>query len=254
MEKDLLRLDALLKLIFTKYGTRITQPAVLLSGGIDSSIITVLAQHYYPQVTPYCLTTQNSQDRPFVDLLCQTLHLQPTYITPTEDQIIKAVQILKPLLNENNIPPNLTQLSLAVATYLALVKIAKNGYEDVFSGQGPDILFAGYARYRKAVSLNQAIIQDLPGLEIDQKREALIANIFGLKLHYPYLDQRVIDFSLSLPPNSKIYNGVDKYLLRQYGKYLKLPQEIVNRPKKAFQHSTGIAKKVCAIQRVKMTR
>jgi len=84
---------------------------------------------------------------------------------------------------------------------------------------------------------------------VDQKRDQAIASSLGINLKTPYLDPNFIDFSLKIPPKEKLIKNfegkpLEKSLLRNLGKQMGLPKEIVSRPKKSFQYSTGIQKEV----------
>ena len=92
--------------------------------------------------------------------------------------------------------------------------------------------------------MENEIKKDLVLLETDKKRDGAMANHFGITLLNPYLEQDFVDFSLSVPSELKLKDGVEKYFMRKWGKTRGLPQEIVVRPKKAFQYSTGLQKKV----------
>ena len=81
-------------------------------------------------------------------------------------------------------------------------------------------------------------------LEIDKKRDGIVAKNFGLTLYNPYLEKEFVDFCLTIPQKFKLQKGIEKYILREFSRKKGLPSKIVNRPKKAFQYSTGIQKLV----------
>jgi asparagine synthase (glutamine-hydrolysing) len=55
----------------------------------------------------------------------------------------------------------------------------------------------------------------------------------SLELRAPFLDPRVIDFLLSVPPDMKLRGGTRKYLLRRVMAD-RIPSEVVDRPKRGF--------------------
>lgn len=242
MEKQLTRLDEIFKNIFAHYRTKIKNPAVLLSGGIDCSVIAFWVKKTFSAFTPVCLISSESKDDFYMEIACRFLKSKPVWVEFTQEEIVANLELVKKVLVSKKIKPDLTQLSLALASYFVFKKISSLGIKSVFSGQGPDILLAGYHRYRTAENLNQAIRQDLPMLEIDRKREEGIAQIFPLEIIYPYLEKQFVDFCMNLPSELKLHQSEDKYLLRCYGRKIGLPIKIVNRPKKAFQYSCGIHK------------
>ncbi|MDO9028033.1 MAG: asparagine synthase-related protein, partial [Candidatus Roizmanbacteria bacterium] len=150
--------------------------------------------------------------------------------------------LVKNLLIKAKVEPDLTNLSLALGYFLIFKKIKNEGFKFVFTGQGPDILFAGYHRYRMLSESQcvRAIREDLPLLEIDKRRDSAIAGFFGLKLINPYLESEFVKLALEIPVKYKIKDKIEKYIVRQYAKSIGLPDDLATRPKKAFQYSTGI--------------
>lgn len=71
----------------------------------------------------------------------------------------------------------------------------------------------------------------LPEKFLMKADKATMANSIEERL--PFLDKNLVEFAFSLPPNLKIKNGVDKYILRMAVRNL-LPQEIVSRKKQGF--------------------
>jgi asparagine synthase (glutamine-hydrolysing) len=68
----------------------------------------------------------------------------------------------------------------------------------------------------------------------------------GLELQSPFAYLPLVDYALSIPISLKlrlIGDGVvRKYILRRLAASWKLPESVVNRPKKAVQYSTGVQK------------
>lgn len=240
----------LLDQIFLKIKRKIGngKVAVLASGGIDSSIITYFVKKYFNKSFLFSVGTADNADFYFVDLLNKFIKNPLKKIFVSESEVNKAKKIVMPILEKNNLPDDITQISLAISFFLVLKEVKKQKIDYVFTGQGPDILLAGYHKYKNIPldQLNTQIKKDLSLLEIDKKRDQTIANHFKIKLINPYLKEDFINFSLSVPDKFKI-NKIDgefyeKYILRKVGERLKLPKEIILRHKKALQYSTGIRK------------
>jgi len=240
------RIDQILGQVFFQYTQKIKEPvAVLVSGGIDSSVIASWVKKTFSSFELFSLISSVSQDQAYGEILGRWLKVDLNWVDLNKISKVRLKKIivrLNELLLSVDIEPNLMQLSLAAGCWLLFEEIKKKKIKVVFSGQGPDVLLAGYHRYRQVKNLNRAIKNDLPSLEIDRRREKVVADVFGLNLIYPYLEKNFIDFALKVPAKYKYYQGKEKYLLRQYGKKMGLPQEIFLRPKKAFQYSTGLQK------------
>lgn len=240
----------LLKKIINKIKNKINDEkvAVLVSGGIDSSIIAYFVKDLFKNCYLFSVGTVDNADFYYVDLLNNFLNNPLKKIIVSEKEVNKAKKTILLILKKNNLPDDITQISLAVSFFLVLQEINKDKIKYVFTGQGPDILLAGYHKYKNIPlnQLNPQIKKDLSLLKIDEKRDQTIADYFNLKLMNPYLTKEFIKFSLSIPPQlkrNKIDNEVyEKYLSRKVGKRIGIPKEIILRHKKALQYSTGIRK------------
>jgi len=222
---------------------------VMLSGGIDSSIIAYFTALYFPKTIFFTLgPNEKTDDLVFAKILAKNLKKNHQIINYQKEELKKIKIEVKKILKKIQINENPMQLSLACAFYLICQKVKKEKIKYLFCGQGPDILLAGYHKYKKILKdkLNQQIKTDLSLLEVDKKRDKQVAKYFQIKLINPYLEKEFVDFSLKIPSFlkiNKIKNEVyEKYLSRKVGERLKLPKEIIYRHKKALQYSTKIMK------------
>jgi len=217
---------------------------VLLSGGIDSTLITSYVLSYIPSALIFSMGTASTKDRPYVDIA--TSHFNHTYdwVMLDADTIARVVPTVRNLLRDAEVDTTLMHISLAAGYYLVFQYAASRGVKTIITGQGPDILFAGYHKYKGITSteIETAILQDLKLLEIDKKRDTAMAKHFGITLINPYLTEQFVAFALTVPAQLKLVHGIEKYFMREWGASRNLPREIVERPKKAFQYSTGIQK------------
>lgn len=238
--------DSIVSNHFNRYRTLFPQVGVLLSGGIDSSLITTYILKQFEKSTIFSMGTNDTKDKPFVDIFSKSFKIPYEWIELSEEGIKNVLPIVSRLLVENEIDDSTMQRSLGVGYYLIFKRAQELGIKGIVTGQGPDILFAGYHKYKllKGMKLENEIKKDLILLETDKKRDSAMAQHFGVTLLNPYLEQDFIDFSLSVPGELKLKDGVEKYFMREWGKTRGLPLEIVIRPKKALQYSTGLQKKV----------
>lgn len=256
MDKYLKAINRQLEIEYNNYSKVIKRPAVLVSGGLDSSIIAVLTNKYFPDGELFSFGTAKNADRPFAEKLAEHLGKKINWLEIKGEDLENKLEIVKKLLIKSDVNPDLTNLSLALGYFLIFKKIKNEGFKYVFTGQGPDILFAGYHRYRKIKAsggqsvresdyqISQMIRKDLPLLEIDKRRDSAMAEFFGLKLVNPYLESDFVKLALEIPAKYKIKDKIEKYIVRQYAKSIGLPRELATRPKKAFQYSTGILRLV----------
>ena len=239
----------LLHQFYQKYQKKIgeREVGVMLSGGIDSSIIAYFASNYFPKTLFFTLAAdERSDDIFYAKILSKKLNKNLEIIFYQKNDVEKIRKKVEEILIKDKIAITSTQLSLACAFYLICQKVKEENISYLFTGQGPDILLAGYHKYKniKKEKLNEEIKKDLPLLTIDKKRDNALANYFQIKLINPYLEKDFIDFALKVQPEFKvnlIKNEVyEKYLSRKVAKFLKLPEKIILRHKKALQYSTKI--------------
>lgn len=231
----------LLEVIFADYKNRVDEKVgVIVSGGIDSSIIASLTRQFFPKVLFLSLISEKSLDRPYLLILEKFLAQKIELVEVGSESLRQILPEVKKLLS-GVVEPNKVHLPLACGFYLLCKRAQELGIKYLFTGQGPDILFAGYYKYKNTGGdIKKEIVKDLPLLEIDKKRDFTVAKRWGIKLINPYLEQEFIDFALTVPPELLIYKGKEKYISRLLGKELGLPTEIINRPKKAMQYSTRL--------------
>lgn len=252
MDKYLKAIKSQLEKEYINYSKIVKKPAVLVSGGLDSSVIAVLTNQHFPDCELFSFGTVNNKDKLFTEILGKYLGKKINWLEISLSDLENNLETVKKILVKNCVETDLTNLSLGLGYFLIFQEIKKARIRFVFTGQGPDILFAGYHRYRKVGTsdgqkvgasedrINRMIRNDLPLLEIDKSRDSAVAQFFDLKLINPYLDPEFAELALKIPGKYKIKDKIEKYIVRHYAKSLGLPTELTTRPKKAFQYSTGI--------------
>lgn len=240
------RADSIVSNHFTQYAKKYDAVGVLLSGGIDSTLITSYVFHHFPQARIFSMGTNLTKDRQFIDIFADKEQKKYEWIDLNDEAVQAALPAVRDILKGVGVVDSTMQLSLACGYYLIFRRAHELGIHTIVTGQGPDILFAGYHKYKSISStlINEEIKKDLILLETDIKRDSAMASHFGITLLNPYLESDFIEFALTVPPQYKVKDGVEKFMMREWGKKRGLPSAIVNRPKKAFQYSTGIQKTV----------
>ncbi len=214
----------------------------LLSGGLDSSIVTAIAArhaHRTGQRFPtFSVGLADSADlvaaREVADAL-GTDHHERVY---TDDElidwvpeVIRVIESFDPSLVHSSVP-NLLVSKLAART----VKV-------VLIGEGADELFAGYGYYSEIDSdteLHEELLSTIHGLHIGGlQRVDRVAGATGLEPRTPFLDLDVVELALSLPARWKLSGDrPEKWLLRKAFEGW-LPEHLLWRPKQQFGQGTG---------------
>lgn len=217
---------------------------LLLSGGLDSSIIALILKKSRRDFNCYTIEINNgnfkkSEDVEYSRRLAEEFGLNLKIIYAKAEEIEKSVLSIVKLIPDIDV----MKLSIALPVYLCLKQAKDDGCENVFIGTGCDTLFAGFNRYKKAKNVNEACRKDLKETfkKIDA-REKVLARHVEINLIFPFLDKNLIDYSLEIPGECKIKGGVEKYILRKTAEKMGLPEFIAWRKKKAIQYSSNSQK------------
>ena len=247
--------------------------ACLLSGGLDSSLITALvlncrALNNLPSnIETYSIGLQGSVDLKCAKIVADYLGTTHTEIVVTEEEMFDIIpELIKTIESYDT-----TTVRASIGNYLIGKYISTHSDAKViFNGDGSDELFGGYLYMKKCVD----------DIEFDKETRRLLSDIYlfdvlrsdksisscGLEPRTPFLDKSFVNYVLSLPPsfrnnncpnlttveNHRVENHpvknhrvekIEKYILRKSfsEKYFKnykgtqiLPDEILWRTKEAF--------------------
>lgn len=241
-------LSALLCKVLTEELSAFDSVGVAFSGGIDSSLLAKIASLTETDVRLYTAGVVDSEDLRFAEKAAGWLGLSlttiPLSIEGFESDLLEIISILG--------TEDLMELSIALPIYTTHRVIRDNGLSAAISGQGADELFGGYFRHLEAFRKNgypgvsRSIWRDLNDLCVrNVAREREIAKSNKLDLLLPYLDLEIIRVGLEISPGLKVLGSKDllrKAVLRESGRCLNLPREIVYRKKRAVQYSSGSLK------------
>jgi len=226
----------------------VEEVSVAFSGGLDSSLIAVLAKNCGAKVFLVSASLKNQPEIQFTERAAEALGL-PLRLETYEFKDVEAVvsQVLQ-LIGE----PDAMKLSIAIPFYWTAETASKLGYRVLLTGQLSDELFGGYHRYLHEYAkhgleaVREAMRRDVvSSYEMNFQGFFPVCARHGVELRLPFADREVINFALSLPVSLNIASADDrlrKRVLRKTAQLLNLPQFIVNKPKKAVQYATGVDK------------
>jgi asparagine synthase (glutamine-hydrolysing) len=242
MKNFLLRLKESIPNSVLKSVEGVNEFAILFSGGLDSSLIALLAKKSAENATImlYTVGTTNSHDFTNSEYGSKLLGMELKKIDIHIEDIINAIPKLAEIINSRH--P--VKISYELPLYLGMAHIDE---KLVLSGQGADELFGGYARYLKMdlKQLEEALKNDVKKLlEKDIEMDYAIAKHFNKILRTPYLDGDVVNTAMQIPVEYKVKEWHRKVILKDLALDLRLPMEIVNKEKKAVQYSSGVLKEL----------
>jgi asparagine synthase (glutamine-hydrolysing) len=253
METAAKRLQDLLLKSTRKRVSDLKEVAVAFSGGLDSSLVAVLAEKCGINVQLISVGLENQVEVKFAETASETLKLPLHLQTYTVNDVERILPKVLWLIEE----PNLIKASIAIPFYWTAENASKLGCHVLLAGQGADELFGGYQRYLEEYeqsgveAVQKAMYRDVAmSYEKNFQRDNQACSFHKVELRLPFIDRDVVQFSLSLPPKLKIESAEDrlrKRVLRQVAQNLGVTMFIVKKTKKAVQYATGVSK---AIQRL----
>lgn len=219
---------------------------VVFSGGIDSTLVASLVQKTGVPFTCYTVGREGARDIEWAQNVAEKLNF------PLKIKVLttKEIEELIPEVLETIEDHSLNQVEVSIPMYASIRMAQEEGEQVVLTGQGPDEIFGGYPWYPKIVekeghkSFEKYSWEDTFLLYKEcLEREDKVAMAHSVELRVPFLDPKVIKVAFEIAPELKIKNnegGLLKWIHRQYGISIGIPEEIAVRKKEAAQHGADI--------------
>lgn len=232
---------------------------VLLSGGLDSSIIAAVTQKYskkrvesdskesawWPQLHSFAVGLEGSPDlvaaKKAADYIGTVHHKVHFTIQEALDALPDVIYHIETY--------DITTVRASTPMYLLARVIKSMGIKMVLSGEGSDELFGGYLYFHKAPNakeFHEELVRKMSKLHLyDCLRANKSLMAWGVEGRVPFLDKDFIDIAMNLNPsdkmNIKLADGrqrMEKWILRKAFEDL-LPQDICWRQKEQFSDGVG---------------
>lgn len=250
------KLEALLRLSIKKRLVGLDEVAVAFSGGLDSSVIAVLAKNLGVNVHLIHVSLERQQETEHAKKVAEKLAMPIHIYQFKEAEVEKVLQKVLRLVEE----PNPQSISIGIPNYWAAEKAAEMNFKVILAGQGADELFGGYQRYINSYMLygsertQKMMFEDTCKMhEVNFERDSKICNFHNVELRLPFANYQIAKFAIKLPLELKIepQKLQRKLVLREVAKNLGLPQFVAEKPKKAIQYATGVNKSLGKLARRK---
>lgn len=227
---------------------------VLLSGGLDSSLISAitqkfaarriedndLAEAWWPKVHSFACGLEGSPDLIAAQTVADSIGTIHHSVIFTEQEGIDALREVIYHLETYDV----TTIRASTPMYLMARKIKAMGIKMVLSGEGADEIFGGYLYFHKAPNAQEFHEELNRKLDRLHKFDCLRANksmsAWGIEARVPFLDKNFMDVAMRINPEDKMCgNGkMEKAILREsFEGYL--PKEILWRQKEQFSDGVG---------------
>lgn len=228
---------------------------VLLSGGLDSSVISSITQKFaakrieeddaseawWPKLHSFAVGLEGAPDliaaKKVADAI-GTVHHEMTY---TVQDGIDAIKDVIYHLETYDV----TTIRASTPMYLMARKIKAMGIKMVLSGEGADEIFGGYLYFHKAPNakeFHEELNRKLNKLHMfDCLRANKSMSAWGVESRVPFLDKEFMDVAMRINPEAKMCkNGKpEKSILREAFQEGYLPHEVLWRQKEQFSDGVG---------------
>ncbi|MGD9548228.1 MAG: asparagine synthase B [Candidatus Krumholzibacteriia bacterium] len=227
---------------------------VLISGGLDSSVVAALAARHaalriedderspawWPRLHSFAVGLEGSPDLAAAREVAAhigTVHHEVLY---TVQEGLDAVPDVIRHLETYDV----TTIRAATPMYLMARRIKAMGIKMVLSGEGADEIFGGYLYFHKAPDAREFHAELLRKLDKLHLYDCLRANkamaAWGVEARVPFLDKEFLDAAMTIAPGDKMcgQGRIEKKVLRDCFAHL-LPERIIRRQKEQFSDGVG---------------
>ena len=227
---------------------------VLLSGGLDSSVISAIAEKYsamrieddsktrawWPRLHSFAVGLKGAPDLDKARLVAEhigTVHHEINYT------IQEGLDALRDVIYYTE-TYDVTTIRASTPMYLLARVIKSMGIKMVLSGEGADEIFGGYLYFHKAPSaraFHEETVRKLSKLHLyDCLRANKSLSAWGVEGRVPFLDKEFLDVAMRLNPAIKMCPGatVEKKIVREACADL-IPAEVAWRQKEQFSDGVG---------------
>jgi len=213
---------------------------ILLSGGLDTSILAVLASKFTP-LTAFTVGfgLAEAPDVEYAKIVSSKLRLNHVVYYFGESEIYGAIRRVIEIVK--SFDP--MEIRNSAAIYIGLRVAREHGVNAVMTGDGADELFAGYSFL---FGLEKGRLDlELQKLWSEMRFSSiLLARTLGLEAKLPFLDKNFMSFAMKIDSKYKVRSERGKI----YGKWILrkafegiLPDEIVWRDKVPIEQGSGTA-------------
>ncbi|MCF0172578.1 MAG: asparagine synthase B [Bacteroidales bacterium] len=227
---------------------------VLLSGGLDSSIISAIAKMYasrrvesgdaneawWPQLHSFAVGLKGAPDLAKAAEVAKHIGTVHHEINYTIQEGLDAIRDVIYYIETYDV----TTVRASTPMYLLARVIRSMGIKMVLSGEGADEIFGGYLYFHKAPdarAFHEETVSKIGKLHLyDCLRANKSLSAWGIEGRVPFLDKEFLDVAMRMNPTSKMCPGkvIEKKLLRQAFMDM-LPESVAWRQKEQFSDGVG---------------
>ncbi len=227
---------------------------VLLSGGLDSSVISAIAEKFserriedddkerawWPRLHSFAVGLKGAPDLAKAKLVADYIGTVHHEINYTIQEGLDAIRDVIYFIETYDV----TTVRASTPMYLLARVIKSMGIKMVMSGEGADEIFGGYLYFHKAPSpkaFHEETVRKLSKLYMyDCLRANKSLSAWGVEGRVPFLDKEFLDVAMRTNPEAKMCPGktIEKRIVREAFANM-LPDEVAWRQKEQFSDGVG---------------
>ena len=227
---------------------------VLLSGGLDSSVISAIAKKYaakrietdgasdawWPQLHSFAIGLKGAPDLSKAREVAEYIGTVHHEINYTVQEGLDAIRDVIYFIETYDV----TTVRASTPMYLLARVIKSMGIKMVLSGEGADEVFGGYLYFHKAPTpqaFHEETVRKLSKLHMyDCLRANKSLSAWGVEGRVPFLDKEFLDVAMTLNPKAKMCPGkeIEKRIVREAFADM-LPESVAWRQKEQFSDGVG---------------
>lgn len=227
---------------------------VLLSGGLDSSVISAIAEKFserriedddkerawWPRLHSFAVGLKGAPDLAKAKLVADYIGTVHHEINYTIQEGLDAIRDVIYFIETYDV----TTVRASTPMYLLARVIKSMGIKMVLSGEGADEIFGGYLYFHKAPSpkaFHEETVRKLSKLYMyDCLRANKSLSAWGVEGRVPFLDKEFLDVAMRTNPGAKMCPGktIEKRIVREAFANM-LPDEVAWRQKEQFSDGVG---------------
>jgi len=227
---------------------------VLLSGGLDSSVISAIAEKYsemriednsqtkayWPRLHSFAVGLKGAPDLAKAKLVADHIGTVHHEINYTIQEGLDAIRDVIYFIETYDV----TTVRASTPMYLLARVIKSMGIKMVLSGEGADEIFGGYLYFHKAPTAKDFHDETVRKLSKLYMYDCLRANkslsAWGVEGRVPFLDKEFLDVAMRTNPEAKMCPGstMEKKIVREAFADM-LPEAVAWRQKEQFSDGVG---------------
>jgi len=221
----------------------------LLSGGLDSSLVSgLVAQHFEPYtLNTFSIGMKGSTDLHYAKLAADHIKTKHHSIELTNQEFLDAIEETICIAETYDI----TTVRASVGNYLVGKYIKENtDCTVIYNGDGSEEIFGSYKWFslidneEDFYKENYKLLTEIYYFDVLRSDRSISDN--GLEPRVPFLDKTLVDYVMRIPPKYKMFGGdvMEKNVIREaFDDMNILPKEVLWRKKEAFSDGVSSVEK-----------